>query len=89
MITYVGENGAVVAWLVFVLLVRRSSQYFVPILLVFTIGSFQLEHFHLARSGVQARPSRQSRFHLDSEWHAFFPTVLLRREFGADTIHLR
>lgn len=37
--TYIGENSTVVAGLIFVLFVRRTSQYFVTILLVLAICS--------------------------------------------------
>lgn len=50
--TYIGEDGTVVAGLIFILLVKRTSQYLVPILLVFAIRSLQFEDLHLARGGV-------------------------------------
>lgn len=58
MTTYVGQNRAVVAWLVLVLFVCRPSQYLVPILLMFAISTFQLEDLYLARCSVQTRASR-------------------------------
>lgn len=89
MATYVGENSAVVAGLVLVLLVYRPSQNFVPILFVLAIRPLQLEHFHLARGCVETGTARQSCLHLDSERHTFLPAVLLRREFGAYAVHLQ
>lgn len=89
MATHIGEDCAVVAGLVLVLFVCRPTQNFIPILLMLAIGSLQLEHLHLARSGVQPGTAWQSGLHLDSKRHALLPAVLLRREFSAYTVHLR
>lgn len=88
MYTHIGENGAVVTGLILVLLVRRSSEYLVPVLLVLAIRSLQLEDLYLTRGGVQTRSSRQPGLHLDPKWNAFLATVLLRRKFGTYTIDL-
>jgi len=86
--THVGEDGAVVAGLVLVLLVGRTFQDLVPILLVLAVRSLQLEDLHLARSGVQTRTPRQPGLHLNAKRNAFLATVLLWRKFGTYAINL-
>jgi len=86
--THVGEDGAVVAGLVLVLLVRRTFQNLVSILFVLAVRSLQLEDFHLAGGGMQTRTPRQLGLHLNAKRNAFLATVLLRRKFGTYTINL-
>lgn len=86
--TYVGQNGTVVARLIFVLLVGRSSHYLVPILLVLAVGALELENFYLAGSSVQTRTTRQTRLDEDPERHALLAAVFLRRKLRAYAVHL-
>lgn len=50
--TYIIQNGTIVTGLILFLLRQRTLHNFLPVLFVFSVGSFQFEHFNLTGSGM-------------------------------------